>query len=223
MEILPEAVVDRSDDPLSLLLVHGLRWLPLWALAVLALSFTRDASAIVAAGGVVAFAVRPSRLTALLGLTGILASLPAPLLFGAPLRESMAYTLNDFYPAADPSWGFVADHYLDGIRDLVRNNLEWLGDHPVEALVLVGGFLFLPFLRRRASAATPFLYGAAVASLVYVLVVPNYTAFRLELVFLPFAALGLASAFMLLDRPLGVLSGRARTRAARARGRAGAA
>src|SRR6266511_2791905 len=106
-----------------LVLVRGPRWLAPWAFAVLGLSFTRDASVIAVAGGLVALVVRPSRTSGLLALTGVAASLPAPLAFGAPVRQAMAYTLNGFSPPPQASWSFVAHHYLSGAHSLVKNNL----------------------------------------------------------------------------------------------------
>jgi hypothetical protein len=202
----------------ALVLTRGPRWLPIWGAAVLLLSFTRDAAAIAVAGAIAVWALRRTRLNALLVATGVAASLPAPLLFGAPVREAIAYTLNDFRPVVDPSWGFVADRYLEGAHSLVKNNLEWLFDHPVEAVLLAGGFLALALLRSTPEGTRPYVLGAAAAAAVYVLLVPNYTGFRLELVLVPFAALGLGAAASVLERR--VVTPRARTHAARARGRA---
>ena len=176
-----------------LVLRRGLTWLPLWIFAVLALSFTRDASVIAVAGALVATLWRPTRRSALLAVSGILASLPAPLAFGAPLRQAIAYTLNDFYPPAHATWGFVAHHYLTGAHSLVKNNLDWLGRHPVDGVVLVGGFCCLVLLRAGTVRTRLFVFGAAAAAILLDLVQPNYTGFRLELVFVPFVALGLAA------------------------------
>jgi hypothetical protein len=177
-----------------LVLTRGARWLPLWIFACLALSFTRDASVIAVAGAVAVALWKPTRRSALLALTGIAASLPAPLAFGAPLRQAMAYTLNGFTPPAHPTWGFVVHHYLSGAHSLVKNNLDWLGHHPIDAVVLVGGFACLLLLRAGTPRTRRFVYGAAVAAIALDLIQPNYTAFRLELVFVPFVALGLAAA-----------------------------
>jgi len=185
-----------------LVLVRGRRWLALWALAVLGLSFTRDASMIAVGGALVALIVRPSRTTGWLALTGVAASLPAPLAFGAPVREAMAYTLNGFTPPPHASWSFVAHHYLSGAHSLVKNNLDWLGRHPVEAVLLVGGFLAILLLRHRRPGVLPFVYGAAAAAVALDLLQPNYTAFRLELVFVPFVALGLGAAASVAGRRL---------------------
>ena len=193
----------------ALVLTRGPRWLPLWGAAVLLLSFTRDAGAIAVVGAVAVWAFRPTRLAALLAGVGIVASLPAPLLFGAPVREAMAYTLNDFRPVADPSWGFVVNRYLEGAHSLVENNLEWLLDHPFDGVLLVGGFLALALLGPSREGLRRYVLGAAAAAVVYVLLVPNYTAFRLELVLVPFAALGAGAVVALLERrALPALAGR---------------
>jgi hypothetical protein len=185
-----------------LVLARGARWLALWVPAVVLLSFSRDAAVIAVVGAIAAWAVRPARRSAFLVLSGIAASLPAPLLFGAPLREAMAYTLNDFRPPTDASWGFVASHYLESARSLVEHNLTWMGDHPIDAALMVGGVLCLPILLRAALPPRAFLLGGAAAAVVYDLLVPNYTGFRLELVFVPFAAIGLASAATFVEARL---------------------
>lgn len=177
-----------------LVLTRGKWWLALWFPAVLLLSFARDATVVAVVGAIAAWAVRPARRSSLLVVSGVAASLPAPLLFGAPLREAMAYTLNDFRPPADASWGFVASHYLESARSLVEHNLTWMGDHPIDAVLMVGGVLLLPIVLRAAACVRAFLLGGAAAAVVYDLLVPNYTGFRLELVFVPFAAIGLAAA-----------------------------
>jgi hypothetical protein len=156
-------------------------------------------------GALVALAAASSRRTLALTLTGIAASLPAPLAFGAPVREAMAYTLNGFSPPPHSSWSFVAHHYLGGAHSLVKNNLDWLGRHPVSAVLLVGGFLLVLLLRHRIPGVVPFVWGAAVGAVALDLLQPNYTDFRLELVFVPFVALGLgAAASFLADRRYGL-------------------
>jgi hypothetical protein len=177
-----------------LVLTRGARWLPLWILSCLVLSFTRDASVIAVTGAVAVSLWKPTRRSVLLALTGIAASLPAPLAFGAPLRQSIAYTLNGFTPPANPTWDFVSHHYLSGAHSLVKNNLHWLGHHPIDAVLLVGGFCCLVLLRAGTAKTRLFVYGAAIAAIALDLLEPNYTAFRLELLFVPFAALGLAAA-----------------------------
>ena len=69
----------------------GLRWLPVWVAVVLALSFTRDLSVVlVIVTGWLAFR-EWSRRMALVTVSAVLASLPAPLLFSTPIRDNLAY------------------------------------------------------------------------------------------------------------------------------------
>jgi hypothetical protein len=51
-----------------------------------------------------------ARNVALFG-AGLAASLPAPLLFGAPLRDQLAYVIDDFAIPKDTSWGYILSLY----------------------------------------------------------------------------------------------------------------
>ena len=176
-----------------LVLERGLRWLPLWGLTVAALAFTRDA-AVLAVAAVVWVALRErSRRTLLLATAGIAAALPAPLAFGAPLKRALAYTVNNFFVPPSTSWHFIGEKYGAAARSLIHNDFNYVLDHPISGLVLVVGvaLLFLP--RQHGGSYFSLLRAATLASLVYLFVLPNYTAFRLELVFVPMAAAGLAA------------------------------
>ena len=169
-------------------------WLAVFAPAMLALSFTRDATVVVVAGlAWVAFRTRTRTSLAVLG-TGVAASLPAPLLFGAPTREILAYTLNGFQPPPNPSWGFIRSHWLTGEKGLVKDDLTYLVQHPYVGLFAVGGLVALFAIRRRGDVAASFLRAAVAGAVVLLAVAPNYTALRLELPFIPLAAYGLALA-----------------------------
>jgi hypothetical protein len=176
-----------------LVLMRGPRWLAAWIPAVLLLGFTRDAAAFVVGATVVVLLVRRDRTTVWLVGTGIAAALPPLLLFGAPLVEAIAYPLTGYYPAPDADWGFVADRYWPGLKTLVREDLGYLADHPVSAAILVGGMLSLALLPRTEDRRHVYVWAAAVGSLLYLLVSPGYQELRLELVVVPFVALGLAS------------------------------
>jgi hypothetical protein len=178
-----------------LALDRGRRWLLPWALAMLVLGFTRDASAIVvAAVAWVAFRERSRRATRVLAY-GVLAALPPLLLFGAPLREAMAYTFNDFRIPSDTSWEFIARNYPKGLRRVQIHDLDYLVDHPLTALAAVAGLVAVYAIRRRGDPYFTLVRGAGVACLAYLALLPNYTALRLELVFLPIVAVGLALLF----------------------------
>lgn len=168
-------------------------WLAALALAVLALSFTRDATIVVVAG-LLWVAMRERTRAALLALgTAVVASLPAPLLFGAPLREEMAYTLNDFRPPPSPSWSFVAHHWTAAEKGLVKDDLTYLAHHPYVGVFAVGGLLAL-YVVRRGDTFGAIARAGVVGALALLALAPNFTALRLELVFVPLAAVGLALA-----------------------------
>jgi hypothetical protein len=180
-----------------LALERGLRWLPLWIGALLILGFTRDSTWIpVLATAWCAFRYR-SRVPVTLFATGLLAALPPLLLFQVPVRELLAELVNGLEPSSDTSWSFILGHYPGALLDLVRANVGFLrrGEW-YTAFYLVGGVLSLfLFVWRRPAARTPaasLLTAGAVVGLLYVFAAPAFSAFRLELVFLPMAAWGLA-------------------------------
>ncbi len=179
---------------------RGLRWLPLWIGAVAALSLTRDAAVVVVAAAAWMALRQRSRETAALAATGAIAAVPAPLVFGAPLRVSMAYTLNGFTPPADPSWHFVAHHFLSGLHSLEKNDVSYALHHPGTTAAALAGLVALFAVRRRGDAYFSLMRAAAVACFGFVGILPNYTAFRLELVFLPVVAVGLALTIEALAR-----------------------
>ncbi len=127
--------------------------------------------------------------------TGIAAALPALLLFTTPVRDLLALLVNDSEPSADTSWGFIASHYPGALVELLRANVGFLrrGEW-YTALFLVGGVLALLLLvwRRRETrdAATTVMAAGAVLALGYVLAAPVFSAFRLELVFVPDGRVG---------------------------------
>ena len=181
-----------------LALERGLRWLPFWVGAIALLSFTRDSTWIpVVAAGWCAFRYR-SRVPVTLFATGLAAALPALLIFQTPVRDLLALLVNHSDVPSNPSWSFIVGHYPRALYELVRANVgflrrgEWF-----TAIYLVGGVLALLALvwrRRTSSATTTLMTAGAILGLVYVLAAPVFSAFRLELVFVPMAAYGLALA-----------------------------
>ena len=180
-----------------LALERGLGWLPLWIGAIGLLAFTRDSTWIpIFAVGWLALRSR-SRVPVTLFATGIAAALPALLLFTTPVRELLALLVNDSEPSSDTSLGFIASHYPGALVELLRANVGFLrrGEW-YTALFLVGGVLALLLLVWRRpetrNATTTLMTAGAVLSLGYVLAAPVFSAFRLELVFVPMAAWGVA-------------------------------
>jgi hypothetical protein len=179
-----------------LTLDRGLRWLPLWFVAIALLGFTRDSTWVpVLAAAWLALRYR-TRVPVWLVVTGLIAALPAPLLFTTPVRDLLALAVNNSEPAPDPSWWFILKHYPGAVVDLVRANVGFLrrGEW-YTALFLVGGVLTLFALawrRRPNPQSTVLMVAGAVFGVLYVLAGPVFSAFRLELVVLPMAAYGLA-------------------------------
>jgi hypothetical protein len=184
---------------------RGLRWLPLWIGLMLALSLTRDATvALVVAAAVVALLWR-SRRAIWLVATGFAAALPAPLLLGAPARENLAYILDGYRIPSDTSLRFIAHRYPAETREALRLDLRYPFHQRMAPLVvaavvvlLVGVVMLLLFAPRR----DPYFAlagGSLIGGLLMLAPTFNYTGLRLELVFLPGAAIGVA---ILLERLL---------------------
>ena len=181
-----------------LALTRDARWLAAWAVAVLVLGFTRDLTLVlVGAALLTAILVRSGRALALAG-TGFVAALPAPLLFGVPLKAAIAYPLNGYYPVDDPSWSYIADRYVGGAKALAKSDLSYIAHHPVSTAILIAGTLAVALLPPKG-AARVFVWSAVPAALAYLFLTPNYTEFRLELAFLPLAALGLGALALRLE------------------------
>jgi len=181
-----------------LVLDRGLRWLPLWIAAIAILAFTRDSTWIpVLAAGWCAVRYR-SRVPVTLFASGLAAALPALLLYQAPVRDLLALLVNNSEPSSDTSWAFIIGHYPSALVELVRSDVGFLrrGEW-YTALYLVGGvatYIGLVWRKRLRGTSISLMTAAAVVALVYVLAPPAFSAFRLELVFVPIAAYGLALA-----------------------------
>lgn len=183
---------------------RGRRWLALWIVAILLLAFTRDSAWIpILAVGWCAFRLR-SRDGAWLFGTGLAAALPALIAFRTPVRDLLAMLVNDSELPSDTSWSFILGHYPGAVVDLVRANGGFLRDGEwYTGLFLVGGVIVLLLSRRTLGARNPtatLMTAGAVLAFLYVLAAPVFSAFRLELVFVPMAAYGIALA---ADRLLG--------------------
>ena len=175
-----------------LVLDRGLRWLPLWVLAVVTLAFTRDASLILV-GSTAWVALRfRTREAVWLAVSGLLAAVPPFLAFGAPLRDAMAYTLGGFDIPRDTSWGAIADRYPTILKSLIRSDVDYLTAHPVTLVLVVLALAGLALGSGRRDPYVTLARAALLCAAPYVAVVPNYTAMRLELVFVPSLAVGLA-------------------------------
>jgi hypothetical protein len=174
-----------------LALERGRRWYPFFLASMFLLAFTRDASAIVLIALVwMAVRTRRRRSYALVAGAAVATAVP-PLAFGAPLRVSLAYMFDNFYIPHDTSWGFVLGQYPKGFRRVEIQDVDYLTHHPFTGLAVVGGLVALYGLRRR-DPLIMMARAAGVACLGLVALQPNPTGLRLELVFIPVLAVGLA-------------------------------
>ena len=131
-----------------LVLTRGKRWLVLWIASMLALSFTRDLAVIPLAGlAWLVFRERdPARRRPALGmiLAGVLVTLPAYLLFGASLRNTLAFQMSGFEipTAAHDTWGYIAAHYPALAWSTTKSDLRYaFVEHPAVGLSLAVGLL----------------------------------------------------------------------------------
>jgi hypothetical protein len=185
------------------------RWIPLWVAALALLAFTRDSAWVpIFAAGWCALRFR-SRSSMTLFVSGLLAALPAVLLFRTPARDLLALLVNHSNVPTDRSWSFVVSHYPHAVVELIRANVGFLRRGEWYTTVyLVGGVVALLALvrQRRVGDLWPSLLRASVfLGLGYVLAAPVFSAFRLELVFVPMAAYGLALATELAASRAGAL------------------
>jgi hypothetical protein len=187
-----------------LALDRGPRWIWPWAAAIALLTFTRDSTWIpVLAVAWCAWRLR-SRTSVLLLVAGVVAALPAYLMFEAPMRELLAAAVNDMQPNPDASLTWIAQQYPGAIVDHIRSDLGYVRDGAwLSGAFLAGGLALLFLVRRGPDPAVTLLRAAAVVALLYVFAVPVFSALRIELVFVPAAAFGLAAGLERLTRLAG--------------------
>lgn len=182
----------------SLTIGRGRRWLIPWVAVVFVLSFTRDLTIVLIIGAAwLAIRLRTRDSVALL-VGGVLASLPAPLVAGAPFRENLAYVIDDYRIPNDTSWGFVLGHYPEKLLSVIGDDLHYPFDFTYPepmllALALVlAGFAALLVAPSRGDSFFALMRAAFVGGLVTILLSVNFTNWRLELAMLPAAAVGVA-------------------------------
>lgn len=177
----------------------GLRWLPAWIAIVLVLSFTRDMTIVlIVAAGWLAFRERSRRMAAA-AFSAVVASIPAPLLFSTPLRENFAYVFDDYRIPNDTSWGSILGEYPSELSHLIRSDLGYPGVSPVPivltlalGVVVLAGLAALAIPWKHSDPFLSLIRAAAVGGLATILISVNYTDLRLELVFVPAIATGVA-------------------------------
>jgi hypothetical protein len=179
----------------TLALERGRRWVIAWAAAVLLLAFTRDSALVLVAAAAWVALTQRSKVSAWMLGTGVAASLAVLALFPMPTRELLAMMLNGAQPDPDASWGAVLSQYPGAIVDMLQADGGAVrgGAWFTAAYLLLGvGLLFVLGRGARGSAVTTLLKAGAVAGAAYVVAIPVFSAFRLELVLVPMAAFGLA-------------------------------
>ena len=171
------------------------RWVIGWALALLLLAFTRDSALVLVLAAAWLALTQRSKVSYWLLGTSVAATVPVMLVFSMPMRELLAMMLNDAQPDPGASWLSIAERYPAAIVDLLQADGGFVRDGALlsAAYLLVGlALLFVLGRGSRGSAATTLLKAGAVVGAAYVLAVPIFSAFRLELVLVPMAAFGLA-------------------------------
>lgn len=183
-----------------LALERGRRWIAIWALTMLALSFTRDSTVIpIVAVAWIALITRTRRSAVLLA-TGIAAALPAMIVFGAPVVRQLAYVIHGFHIPTVVSWSYVIAHYPASLWSVVHQDAYYPMTLSYSALwYLIGAVLLVAvaYMFIAGPRRDPFfmlsragLIGAAALIAISI----NYTDLRLEIVFIPGIAAGLAFA-----------------------------
>lgn len=195
-----------------LALDRGPRWLVPWGVLALLLAFTRDSTWVLALAALGLALISRSRIAwAMFGIV-VAATIPVMVAFPVPMRELLGQMLNDLQPAPDATWASIAADYPGAIVELLRANGGFVRDGAwYSAAYFMAGLLLLFALRggRPADPAVTLLRAGAVAGALFVVVVPVFSAFRLELVWVPMAAFGLALG---AERLSGALSARRRGR-----------
>jgi hypothetical protein len=189
------ALLSASLAAAILTFERGRRWLPVFGLAILLLAFTRD-SAWVALLAIAwcTFRWRSRAGAELLGV-GLLALLPAALLFPLPLRELLAFAVNDFTPAPQMSWTEIASRYPGSVVEFLHSDAGFIREgHLATGAFFALGLVLLVWMSSRADGdrAVALVRAAAFAAIPYILIVPQFSGFRIELVMVPAAAYGLA-------------------------------
>ncbi len=189
-----------------------------WVALLLVLSFTRDEVAVALTGAAALAWARRSRRLWLACALGIVAYLPSLLLFRVPLRENLAYVLNDYRIPTDTSWSHILSVYPGRLGDVLHRDLHYPLETAVPpltiamGLIALAGTVFLLWRHRPLPDLVAVARGTLLGAVATILLAVNYTDWRLELVFVPAAAVGVAALLTAAQRrgSIGSLS-RART------------
>jgi hypothetical protein len=176
-------------------------WLAMaaWVALLLVLSFTRDEVAVALTGAAALAWARRSRRLWLACVLGVVAYLPSLLLFRVPLRENLAYVLNDYRVPTDTTWSHILSVYPGQLGDVLHDDLHYPLETAVPPLTIalgltaLAGIAFLFWRHRPLPDLVAVARGTLVGAVATILLSVNYTDWRLELVFVPAAAVGVAA------------------------------
>jgi len=124
------------------------------------------------------------------------------------VRDNMAYNINDSMIPTDTSWPYILRHLPHQVLVILRFDFERpldyspavaLGAYLAFALVVLA-LAVLVFRGPRDDDYFAVQQASLVSGIVYLLLSPNATNYRLELVFLPAVAVAIALALMLAGR-----------------------
>lgn len=181
-----------------LALERGGKWIALWGISMLALSFARDATLILVLGTAWWWWRQRTHRAAAVAFTGFIASIPAPALFRAPVVGQLSWELDGFHIPHPASWSVVVTHLPRALAAVLRDDLKYPAGLALPyiayavALALVAAVIYMI---RAAPRDDPFyvlarigLIGAALT----VVLSASYTDLRVELAFVPFVAIAVA-------------------------------
>jgi len=179
----------------------GGKWIAAWAAAMLALSFTRDASLVLLAGVALILALSTrTRRGILILVTGTAASVPAIALFGAPLVQQLSWAMQGFNIPHPASWSYVRSHLPGQMRSVLHKDAIYPGELTFHLIWYAVGVVLLAavaYMVVRAPWREPYYLlqrGALVGGSALLLLAAYYTHMRLELAFVPVVAVSLAFA-----------------------------
>ncbi len=169
---------------------RGSRWLIPWTLCVLALAFTRDIAFMLVLSSLALLVVRRDRRTAALFGCGLLAALPAPLLYSVSEAKLLAFVFADHSIPTDTSWGAVLSQYPGNVAHMAGRYLDYAVANPHIVLLAIGGVVAAFALAPRRDSLTIMIWATFPGYLLLLLVGPAFSVFRYELVLLPLIAFG---------------------------------
>ena len=195
---------------LALAVTRGLRWLPAFVVAIALLSVTRDNTLVpLAAAFWLVWVARGDpaargRYIPLAG-AGLVAAIPALILGGAPVREQLAWVLNNFEIPTDSSWGWVLPRMPEALAKNAYYDLRYVTEHaftplvvPLLALMLAAlcaAAWWLVFRTPREDPYFRMMRASLGGGLALVVLAASYQAFRIEIVMVPALAVGAAHWF----------------------------